>query len=767
MSKNVVIVESPAKAKAIERYLGPDFKVLASYGHVRDLVPKNGAVDPDNDFSMKYQVEPKSKKHVDAIRKAVSKADALYLATDPDREGEAIAWHVVQLLTDEGLLIDKPVHRVAFHEITKRAVTEAIQSPRDISAELVDAQQARRALDYLVGFNLSPLLWKKISKGLSAGRVQSPALRMIVEREKERDAFEIREYWSVDAIVEKADKAVKAKLTHLEGKKVEQFDFGDESAATNVRRALLDAASGALRVKNVEKKQRRRNPAPPFTTSTMQQEAVRKLGFSSSRAMRVAQQLYEGIDLGSGPVGLISYMRTDSVNLADEALDEIRGYIENKYGKDNVPKTPRKFKTKAKNAQEAHEAIRPTSVIREPGHLASKLTRDQLRLYQLIWKRTVACQMIHATLDTVAVDFECGDKAIFRATGSHIRTPGFLAVYREGVDDKPEEDDEKDLPALEKDEQLGLRDIETEQHFTEPPPRFTEATLVKVLEEYGIGRPSTYATIISTLLQREYVELDQKRFKPTSTGRIVAKFLSNHFERYVDYDFTARLEDELDEIARGEKAWRPTLEEFWRPFFQQVRGTEKNVSRDDVAPPRELGVDPKSGRQVTVRLGRFGAYVQIAPEISGAKPRSASLRPGQDIDTITLEEALELLELPRHLGKTEKGEDVIVNIGRYGPFVKVGATNISLREEDPMSLTLERACELRDEKNQAAQKRIIKEFADSDIQVLSGRYGPYVTNGTKNARIPKDTEPASLELEQCKELIEKAPARGRGRGRRK
>ena len=574
MSQNLVIVESPAKAKTIEKYLGKDFEVLASYGHVRDLIPKGGAVDTANGFAMKYQLIERNEKHVNAIIKALKKADALYLATDPDREGEAISWHLVELLKEKGALDDKPVHRVIFHEITKNAVREAIANPREISGDLVGAQQARRALDYLVGFNLSPLLWKKVQRGLSAGRVQSPALRMIVERELEIEAFKAREYWTIEADVSKNEQPFLSRLTSYRGDKVEQFSFENEDAAREVEKTVLAAAGGVLKTIAVTKRQRRRNPAAPFTTSTLQQEASRKLGFNTQRTMRVAQKLYEGIELtGEGNVGLITYMRTDSVTLATVAVDEIREVIAERYGKDNVPDEARTFKTKAKNAQEAHEAVRPTSVARTPDSLKGALDTDQEKLYALIWKRTMACQMIPAVFDTVAVDLAAGPEDEghrFRANGSILVVPGFIAVYQEGRDDSKDDDGDNLLPEIEEGDVIKLDELRPEQHFTDPPPRFTEASLVKTLEEYGIGRPSTYANIIMTLQNREYVEIDAKRFTPTDIGRIVTGFLTEHFTQYVDYDFTARLEDDLDAVSLGEKDWVPLLESFWKPFSKKL-----------------------------------------------------------------------------------------------------------------------------------------------------------------------------------------------------
>lgn len=662
--KNLLIVESPAKAKTLKKYLGKDFEILASYGHVRDLLPKEGAVDIDHDFSMKYQLIEKNEKHVDAIVKAIKKADALYLATDPDREGEAISWHLYEILKQKKLLKDKPVHRVAFYEITKRAVNAAVENPRELSMELVNAQQARRALDYLVGFNLSPLLWKKIRRGLSAGRVQSPALRMIVEREEEIEKFIVREYWSIAASLTKKAERFTAKLTHYQDKKLEQFSITDSEQAAQVQETLLSAAAGKLVVTKVDKKQRKRNPSPPFTTSTLQQEASHKLGFTAQRTMRLAQQLYEGIDTGSGAVGLITYMRTDSVNLAQDALNEIRELIAVRYGKDNVPAQPHVYKTKSKNAQEAHEAIRPTAAERVPESIKDSLSADQYKLYDLIWKRTIACQMIPATLDTVAVDMTAGEGNIFRANGSVIVDPGFMAVYQESVDDpkdtaKGSSDDERRLPALLVGEKVDVLSIEPEQHFTEPPPRYGEASLIKALEERGIGRPSTYASIISTLQQREYVELDKRRFKPTDVGRIVNKFLTEYFTQYVDYDFTAQLEDELDEVSRGEKDWVPLLRDFWTPFKALVDNTQENVERKDVTQEALDEACPKCGKPLSIRLGRRGRFIGCTTYPECDYTRNLNEEAGAE----TVPEVVEGRTCPKC------NSALIMRMGRYGKFI--------------------------------------------------------------------------------------------------
>ena len=771
MSKNLVIVESPAKAKTIKKYLGKDFEVLASYGHVRDLIPKEGAVDPDHDFTMKYQIIEKNERHVEAIAKAVAKAETLYLATDPDREGEAISWHLYEILRQRALLQDKPVQRVVFHEVTQRAIQDAVAHPRTLSLDLVNAQQARRALDYLVGFNLSPLLWKKIRPGLSAGRVQSPALRMIVEREEEIERFQPREYWTLEADNAKAGQPFSARLAEYGGEKLAQFSIAHGEQARAMEATLLTAAHtqlaesgpvaetviGRLRVAKVERKQRKRNPAAPFTTSTLQQEASRKLGFSTQRTMRVAQQLYEGMDTGQGAVGLITYMRTDSVNLAQDALNDIRALIAQRYGAHNLPAGPRLFKTKAKNAQEAHEAIRPTVITVLPEALRPHLNADQYALYELIWKRTVACQMIPATLDTVAVDLACGSGNNFRATGSTVADPGFMAVYREDVDDAADEDEGRALPPLREGEWVDLLALRAEQHFTEPPPRYSEASLVKTLEEYGIGRPSTYATIISTLLARDYAVLDNRRFKPTDIGRIVNRFLTQHFTQYVDYEFTARLEDDLDAVSRGEADWLPLMRGFWDPFKQRVEEKAEKVSRQEVVQSRELGQDPKTGKPVSVRMGRFGAFAQIGDKDDAEKPRFASLRPEQRLDAITLDEALALFQLPRDLGATAAGEPIQVSIGRFGPYVRYGKSYVSLKTEDPYSVSRERALELIAAHQQAAANKVLQAFPGSAVQILNGRFGPYITDGRKNVRLPKGREPASLTLAECESLLRAAP----------
>jgi DNA topoisomerase-1 len=778
MAKNLVIVESPAKAKTIKKYLGKDFQVMASYGHVRDLVPKEGAVDPEQGFAMKYALIEKNVKHVNAIQKALKQAEALYLATDPDREGEAISWHLLEHLREQGALEGKTVYRVEFYQITQNAVREAIEHPRELSIDLINAQQARRALDYLVGFNLSPLLWRKFFPGLSAGRVQSPALRLIVEREEEIRRFNRREFWSVEAAADKNAQEFVARLAEYRGTRVEQFSFENEAAAREVEQTLRAAANGTLVVSEIKKTQRRRNPSPPFTTSTMQQDASRKLGFGAQRTMMLAQRLYEGVDFGEGPVGLITYMRTDSVNLAGEAIEEIRQVISRLYGPDRVPEAPRLFKTKSKNAQEAHEAIRPAQASITPDRLRGKIDPDQFRLYELIWRRAVACQMIPAVYDTVSVDMLAGPdgptRHRFRANGSVMVEKGFMAVYQESKGAQSTQGGEEDegngqdriLPAMQEGDKINLRRVVTEQHFTEPPPRYSEASLVKSLEEHGIGRPSTYASIIQTLKGKGYADLDGRRFFPTDRGVGVNRFLTAYFTPYVNYDFTAGLEDELDAVSRGEQEWLPLLDRFWHTFDELLQQTAE-VDRDKANPARVLGSDPVSGKPVTARLGRYGAFVQIGSRDDEDKPKFAGLRPGQKIDDITLEQALVLFDLPRDLGETPEGEPMSTNIGRFGPYIRYGSNFASLKTDDPYTISPERALEVVEEKKKSDAERLILSFDDHGIQVLKGRWGPFVTDESKKkGRIPKDLDASKLTLEQCQAFLAAAPE-PKGKGGRK
>ncbi|MGH8751139.1 MAG: type I DNA topoisomerase [Burkholderiales bacterium] len=606
MSTHLLIVESPSKAKTLKKYLGRDFEILASFGHVRDLVPKQGAVDTEHDFAMKYETISRNSKHVDAIAKAVAKADNIFLATDPDREGEAIAWHISEILRARKLLKNKKPQRVVFYEITESAVQNAVKEPRAISMPLVNAQQARRALDYLVGFNLSPLLWRKIRPGLSAGRVQSPALRLIVEREQEILAFKPQEYWTIHFDSHKEKQKFSARLFQYRGEKLEQFSIPDEAAQKKIL-ADLSRARDAKVVK-ADKKRKQRQPAPPFTTSTLQQEAVRKLGFTTNRTMRTAQQLYEGMDIGSGSTGLITYMRTDSFSLANEAVAEIRAYVSKHFDRDYLPKAAVHYKSKSRNTQEAHEAIRPTSIFRTPESLKQYLSPEQAKLYEMIWKRTLACQISPAQFDVTSLDLSvAAADNLFRASGQILIFPGFIAVYQEDLDD-PETEGEGKLPQLNPGDVVPVEKLYGDQHFTQPPPRYTEASLVKTLEEHGIGRPSTYASIISTLIDREYAVLDKKRFVPTDVGSVVNRFLTEHFTRYVDYDFTAKLEHQLDQISNGKREWVPVLNDFWKGFHKLIE-EKKNISRKDVTQEKMDEACPKCGKPLTVRLGKRGKFV--------------------------------------------------------------------------------------------------------------------------------------------------------------
>lgn len=805
----LLIVESPSKAKTLKKYLGNDFEVLASYGHVRDLIPKNGAVDPNNQFAMKYELIERNSKHVDAIAKAVKSADSIYLATDPDREGEAISWHIAEILKDKNLIKNKTLKRVVFHEITKNAVEHAIAEPRDISMDMVNAQQARRALDYLVGFNLSPLLWKKIRRGLSAGRVQSPALRLIVERELEIEAFKSQEYWSIHLDALKHQHSFTAKLIQLNNEKVEQFTVINHDQQADIIGKLLIASAGKTTVTRVEKKQRSRSPAAPFTTSTLQQEAVRKLGFTTSRAMRIAQQLYEGVDVGAGTVGLITYMRTDSFSLATEAVMQIRDYVKKNFDADYLPKSPIVYKTKSKSAQEAHEAIRPTDISRTPANVRQYLNDEQFKLYEMIWKRTLACQMAAAKFDAVSVDLSVGSEAnLFRASGQTLVFPGFIAVYMEGRDDNDDEDAEAKLPHLETGEVLKVEKIYGEQHFTEPPPRYGEASLVKILEEYGIGRPSTYATIISTLQDREYVVLDKKRFVPTDVGRIVNKFLTEHFTRYVDYDFTANLENELDEIAEGGRDWVPVMDEFWQGFHQQLdskadverpgnelideycpkcgKQLQKQLSRYGTfigctgynatpkcdykrslagadAPsndPVAIGTDKETGKEILLMNGPYGPYLQVGVAVEGEKkkPKRVSIPKEISIAEMNLETANMLLSLPRDLGPhPETQKKMVANIGRFGPYVNHDGKFKSIPKNlSVFTITGEEAVALlAQEKSGPAPLNSLGEHPTEGgaIEVFAGRFGPYVQHGKIRATLPKIIEPESLTLEEALGLL--------------
>jgi len=835
---NVLVVESPGKVKSINKYLGSGYKVLASFGHIRDLPAKEGSVKPDEDFSMIWEVDPKAQKRIKDIVDAVKTADKLILATDPDREGEAISWHVLEVLKQKkALKKDLKIERVAFNAITKSAVQEAIANPREINEELVDAYLARRALDYLVGFTLSPVLWRKLPGARSAGRVQSVALRLIVEREAEIEAFRPQEYWTIDADVSAPSGTFGAHLTHLDGKKLDKLGLENEAAA---KRAVDLINAQRFAIGSVESKPVKRHPAPPFITSSLQMEASRKLGFNAKHTMRVAQGLYEGVDIGGDQVGLITYMRTDGVSMAGEGIAEARHVIGDKYGSKYVPNVPRAYTSKAKNAQEAHEAIRPTSFNRTPEKIARHLDEDQRKLYDLIWKRAIASQMESAELERTTVDVVSADRQItLRATGSVTLFDGFLAVYQEGKDDEQDEDGAR-LPKVKEGESATVKQVKPEQHFTEPPPRYSEASLVRKLEELGIGRPSTYASILSTLRDRSYVRMDRGRFIPDDKGRIVTTFLTNFFRRYVEYGFTADLEEKLDEVSAGELDWKQLLRDFWRDFSAAIGDTKElrvadvitaldevlgphifvpNADGSDprVCPncgngklslklgrfgafvgcsnypecrytrrlgqsaeeasseqPRELGLDPATGEQVTLRSGRFGPYVQRG---NGEKPARGSIPKGMDLSLVDLEYALKLLSLPREVGKhPEDGEPIKANFGRFGPYIAHGKTYASLETpEDVFTVGLNRAVTLLAEKKANPRGRRgpepLKELGPSAagdmIKLMRGRYGPYVTDGSTNATIPNGTDPLSVTLEQAQTLIAEREARGGGKKKRR
>ncbi|MEQ8749890.1 MAG: type I DNA topoisomerase [Amphiplicatus sp.] len=829
----VVIVESPSKAKTINKYLGPGFKVLASYGHIRDLPSKDGSVDPDHDFRMVWELDANSRKRVNEIANAVKGADRLVLATDPDREGEAISWHILEVLNQKKALKDLRIDRVAFNAITKSAVAEAMAHPRQVDQDLVDAYLARRALDYLVGFTLSPVLWRKLPGARSAGRVQSVALRLICEREIEIELFKPEEYWTVAAQATSEGSApFEARLVLHQGEKLKKFTLNNEASAMAAKRAV-EAATFA--VDAVEAKPARRNPPPPFTTSTLQQEAARKLGFNAQRTMRTAQRLYEGVDIGGETTGLITYMRTDGVDMAGEAIGEARRVIGGEFGPTYVPDSPRVYKTKAKNAQEAHECIRPTSFARAPGKIRG-LDDDQHRLYELIWKRAMACQMESARLENTTIDLLSADKKTgLRATGSVILFDGFLTLYEEGRDDNDSEDGEGVLPKVRQGAKAEASDAKADQHFTQAPPRFSEASLVKRLEELGIGRPSTYASILTTLRDRGYVTMDKNRFIPDSKGRIVTAFLENFFRRYVEYDFTANLEETLDKISAGEADWKEFLRDFWKLFHAQVKDIGElritevldalNVSLAPlIFPPKEdgsdprlcpncgngqlslktgkfgafigcsnypecnftrqlsaspdgegasdkvLGADPETGLDVWLKIGRFGPYVQLGEPEKGSdeKPKRSGLPKTWKVEDLDLEKALLLLTLPRVIGPhPEDGEPIEANLGRFGPYVKHGKTYANIPSVDELfeiglnravTLIAEKRANPRGQRGGGAGAKPLRELGahpenGDSINIMDGRYGPYIKNGKTTATLPAGTDPASVTLEEALALV--------------
>ncbi len=770
----VVVVESPAKAKTINKYLGPDYHVVASYGHVRDLPAKDGSVKPDQDFEMLWDVDERGKKHVDEIAKALKKADSLYLATDPDREGEAISWHVLELLRQRGMLEDVDVKRVVFHEITKNAVLDAIENPREVNKELVEAYLARRALDYLVGFTLSPVLWRKLPGSRSAGRVQSVALRLICEREAEIEAFRPQEFWTIDGLFDTAHgQRLTARLTHLDGAKLDKFDLPNEERA---RAAVERALGGSYAVTSVEKRQTRRNPQPPFTTSTLQQEASRKLRLSASNTMRIAQRLYEGVEIGGETTGLITYMRTDSVNLSGEAIGACRRLIPSDYGPEYLPESPRSFRNSARNAQEAHEAIRPTDFFRRPEQVKRHLREDEFRLYELIWKRALASQMESARLDQVAIDIAAADgRAVFRATGSVVVFDGFLKLYQEGQDD-PAEDEEKDgrmLPRVAEGEAMAVREITPEQHFTQPPPRFTEASLVKRLEELGIGRPSTYASIIQVLQDRDYVRLENRRFVPEDRGRVVTAFLTSFFQRYVQYNFTADLEQKLDDVSTGRIEWRDLLREFWEGFIAKVDDirdltiTQVLDALDEALgphffPPREDGEDPRTcpvcgAGRLSLKLGRHGAFIGCSryPECRFTRTLAPPDASGEGA----------ALEGPKELGTDpESGQTVSLRKGPYGIYVQLGEAEGTGKEKTkpkraslpkgmaPEDVTLDKALGLL-----ALPREVgIHPESGKPIQAGIGRFGPYLKHDGAYKSLGRDEDVLTIGLNRAVTLLAEA-----------
>ncbi len=772
MAKNLVIVESPTKARMLTRFLGNDYTVESSYGHIRDLPNKKAdlppsqqklpyaslGIDVDNNFAPLYVVPPNSKKHVAKLKKELEPNTVIWLASDEDREGEAIAWHLLEVLKPKKT---NPVKRIVFHEITKNAILDAVKNPREVDTDLVHAQQARRVLDRLVGYKLSPLLWKKIRFGLSAGRVQSVAVKLIVDREREIMAFNPEEYWTLTAHLEKDGKKFLAQFQKLDGKKfVPKTKEESEAIYTAIKGQDFNA-------KDITEKEVQRKPSPPFITSTLQQEAARKLGFSVKKTMTLAQKLYEGIDLGKGEAGgLITYMRTDSTNLSKKALGDAASVIKKRYGKEYTE--TRVFAKKAKGAQEAHEAIRPTELSRTPEQVfdlpKTKLDPDARKLYELIWQRTIASQMAAAKLAQTGIDFEVIGKSgakkshIFRSTGQKIIFPGFLKVYAEGRDDEINENEEAILPEIKQGEDIRPQKIDQKQHFTKPPPRYTEASLVKKMETEGIGRPSTYAPTITTIISRGYVRKEGRQLAPTDTAFVVTDLLAKHFKDIVDLKFTAHMEEKLDGIAEKKEDWVHFLDAFYKPFMRTVEAGE-DIPRGEANQTRKLGTCPDTGKPIFAKLGKYGAMLQRGETESEEKPDFAPLLSHQMLESITFEEALHNFQLPRNLGAAKDGEDIIVSVGRYGPYIKHDTTFVSISEDDLFTITFEEALGKIKEKAEQQKNRIINEFPDVKIQVLNGQYGPYITDGKKNAKIPKDVDPKTLKKADCQKLLAEAPVR--------
>ena len=774
----LVIVESPAKAKTINKYLGKDYQVIASFGHIRDLPAKDGSVLPDKDFEMTWGIEPKAEKHVKDILSAVAKADEIYLASDPDREGEAISWHIVQELTRRKKL-NVPVHRVTFNEITKHSVTEAMKNPREIDINLVDAYLARRALDYLVGFTLSPVLWRKLPGSKSAGRVQSVALRLVCDRESEIEAFKAQEYWSLSALLQTVgNEEFKATLVQADGKKLDKFAYQNEEQANSIKQRILN---GTFHVGDIDKKQVKRNPAPAFTTSTLQQEASRKLGFAAKKTMKVAQELYEGVEINGDRTGLITYMRTDGVALAEEAIAAMREFISKEYGTEYLPEKPRFYKNKVKNAQEAHEAIRPTDIKRTPAQLADVLDKDHLRLYELVWKRALACQMESAVLDKVSVDIPSQDESlVLHATGQTVAFAGFIKVYKEDIDDEKEEDGGL-LPPMKTGEALTLKQVDAEQHFTEPPPRYTEASLVKKMEELGIGRPSTYASILSVLQDRQYVVLDKKkRFVPEDRGRVVTAFLENYFNQYVQYDFTANLETLLDDITSGEAKWKDVLRDFWTGFNKTVQEVSPYKTADvlqkvdaaleaHLCPTPESRVCPECHKgTLSLKVGKFGAFIGCSeyPNCKYTRQFSNAIEDVQDGQENQADEnAQDSENISRLLGKDAAGLDVFVKKGPYGWYVQHGqgkdAKRISVpKNKNPEELTLEQGLAL------LSLPRILGNDPETNeiIEASIGRYGPYVKRGRTFQSLTATDDILTIDLARALALLKNSKERKKDEG---
>ena len=748
--KNLVIVESPAKAKTISKFLGSDYVVMASMGHVRDLPKSTLGFDPEDNFKPNYQVSTDKKKVIADLKKQITKDTTIYLAADEDREGEAIAWHLIPALKIE----KNPIKRIVFHEITKDAIIKALENPRDVDQNLVDAQQARRILDRAVGYELSPLLWKKVRYGLSAGRVQSVAVKIIVDRENEIRAFVPEEYWKIKA--DFINPELSSELAKKDGKNIK---VKNEKEARDIETSLN---AGNFKLVDIEEKDSLRNPAPPFTTSTLQQEASRKIGLSVAQTMMIAQQLYEGnvANIPNHTGGLITYMRTDSLNLSTVATTAAKKVIEDEYGKDYSLAKPRAFKSTAKGAQEAHEAIRPVDMSLKPSDVKAYLDPSQYRLYSLIWKRTIATQMAQAKIANTTYKIEAGKNKEFefQTKGQRIIFAGFMKAYTEGSDN-PEaalDSAEKILPNIKVGTILELEKLESEQNFTKPPARYTEASLVKKLESEGIGRPSTYAPTISTIQAREYVvKTEDKKLAPTPTGEIVNSFLTDHFSNIIDLGFTARIEEEFDDIADGKKAWVDVMKNFYGDFKDTIKDKEENISKSDYVQIRELGIDPKSKKPISARVGRFGPFIQIGTKDDEEKPKFVAIPEKLNMDTITLEEALFLFTLPRVVGVDDNGNEIKANIGRFGPYLQVKTKYYSLKTDDPYTVDEKRAKEIISEIDEAKSRALIKDFEKEKIQILNGQYGPYIKQGRKNFKIPKTKVAENLTLEECLEIIEK------------